>query len=455
LLSAEPEISVSGPVGSTAVLPCELTSVDTHTLYIRWNTESEIVFERLSEKLYHGEGYEGRVDVPVEKLRKGNCSLVLHNLRLIDTGVYSSYLLKRPNNRQTVKINSVNLTVYENDHSELQRLFGRVFSFVFTSLLTNSVESQSVSVKQGFTAVLPCKCNITSVRTLHVRWSAGAETVFERLHQDVYEAEGYQGRVDVPEDELRKGNCSLVLRNARVTDAGIYISRMKRFIVQSVELSIHGLVSAELQVDVSGPVGSTAVLPCELLSVDPLIPNITWLIKSKIVFRRLGENYPGEGYEGRVDVPVEELRKGNCSLVLRNLTPTDTGVYTSHKTVMRTKRETFPISRVNLTVHEPEISVSGPVGSTAVLPCELTSVDTDTLYIRWNTESEIVFERLDQRSYQGEGYEGRVDVPVEELRKGNCSLVLHNLTFTDTGVYSSYQTVRPTNRETSVNLTVY
>ncbi|KAM9496434.1 CD276 antigen homolog [Clarias gariepinus] len=114
---------------------------------------------------------------------------------------------------------------------------------------------------------------------------------------------------------------------------------------------------------------------------------------------------------------------------------------------------------------EPEISVSGPVGSTAVLPCQLTSVDTDRLYIRWKIESEFVFERLDVESYQGEGYEGRVDVPVEELRKGNCSLVLHNLTFTDTGVYTSYQTVRHTKRSVrvrrgtvlinSVNLSVY
>ncbi|KAF5890386.1 antigen like protein, partial [Clarias magur] len=95
---------------------------------------------------------------------------------------------------------------------------------------------------------------------------------------------------------------------------------------------------------------------------------------------------------------------------------------------------------------EPEISVSGPVGSTAVLPCELTSVDTDTLYIRWNTEAEIVFERLCERSYQCEGYEGRVDVPVEELRKGNCSLMLHDLKVTDAGVYTSYQIVRRTKR---------
>ncbi|KAM9496497.1 uncharacterized protein Hap1MRO34_026424 [Clarias gariepinus] len=112
-----------------------------------------------------------------------------------------------------------------------------------------------------------------------------------------------------------------------------------------------------------------------------------------------------------------------------------------------------------------QISVSGPVGSTAVLPCELLSVDTDIPYIRWRIESQTVFEREGVDSYPAGGYEGRVDVPVEELRKGNCSLVLHNLTFTDTGVYTSYQTVRHTKRSVrvrrgtvlinSVNLSVY
>ncbi|KAM9496706.1 uncharacterized protein Hap1MRO34_001342 isoform 2-T2 [Clarias gariepinus] len=159
----------------------------------------------------------------------------------------------------------------ENDHTELQRLFGKVFSFVFTSLLTNSVEFQSVSVREGFTAVLPCKCNITSVRPVHVRWSAGTETVFERVHQAVYEAEGYEGRVDVPEDELRKGNCSLVLKNVSVTDAGIYISRVKRFIIQSVKLSIDEtpLNSTKLQ-SASGGAGVSSlhllVLVLSLLS---------------------------------------------------------------------------------------------------------------------------------------------------------------------------------------------
>ncbi|KAM9495421.1 uncharacterized protein Hap1MRO34_017960 [Clarias gariepinus] len=93
---------------------------------------------------------------------------------------------------------------------------------------------------------------------------------------------------------------------------------------------------------------------------------------------------------------------------------------------------------VNFLSAVPEISVSGPVGSTAVLPCQLTSVDTNRSYIKWSTISETVFERKNGKKYEAEGYEGRVDVPVEELHKRNCSLVFHNLTFTDAGVYTSY-----------------
>ncbi|KAF7702518.1 uncharacterized protein LOC124392796 isoform X4 [Silurus meridionalis] len=96
---------------------------------------------------------------------------------------------------------------------------------------------------------------------------------------------------------------------------------------------------------------------------------------------------------------------------------------------------------VGLHSGESVISVSGDLGSTAVLPCELKSVDIET-HIRWRTESEIVFKRKGESFSQGDGYEDRVDVPVEELRKGNCSLVLRNLQLTDTNVYMSIQMVR-------------
>ncbi|XP_053092716.1 uncharacterized protein LOC117598107 isoform X2 [Pangasianodon hypophthalmus] len=130
LLSAEAEITVSGQVGSTPVLPCELQSVGTETPHIRWITEYETVFERFGEESYQGEGYEDRVDVPEEELHKRSCFLVLHNLSLTDAGVCTSYqTVRRSKSSASVKtkrdlISRVNLSVQGNFHTLLQTVSG-------------------------------------------------------------------------------------------------------------------------------------------------------------------------------------------------------------------------------------------------------------------------------------------------------------------------------------------
>ncbi|KAM9496520.1 uncharacterized protein Hap1MRO34_026620 [Clarias gariepinus] len=97
----------------------------------------------------------------------------------------------------------------------------------------------------GSTVVLPCEWRDLSVQTPHVVWTIEREVVFERKGKDSLQDEGYEGRVDVPEDELLKGNCSLVLKNVRVTDEAEYRSSMllehpKKFVfVQEVHLSVY------------------------------------------------------------------------------------------------------------------------------------------------------------------------------------------------------------------------
>ncbi|KAG9281438.1 hypothetical protein AMEX_G4280 [Astyanax mexicanus] len=117
-LSAQSSVTVS--VGSSAVLHCDFKPIASSQLseqspYIEWKTTSQTVFERLGEVHIHGEGYEGRVDVPEDKLKKGNCSLVLKEVKAEDAGIYESYLVvkrsKRSIQTKWVFIQSVELSV--------------------------------------------------------------------------------------------------------------------------------------------------------------------------------------------------------------------------------------------------------------------------------------------------------------------------------------------------------
>ncbi|KAI5086196.1 hypothetical protein C0J45_1116, partial [Silurus meridionalis] len=84
------------------------------------------------------------------------------------------------------------------------------------------------------------------------------------------------------------------------------------------------------------------------------------------------------------------------------------------------------------------ITVEAHVGSTAHLPCHLSKDFTQTSVILWHAENKFVFERSFDDTREGPGYEGRVEVPEDELRKGNCSLVLKNIRFTDHAFYTSF-----------------
>ncbi|KAI5619926.1 hypothetical protein C0J50_20520 [Silurus asotus] len=107
-ISADPHITVEAHVGSTALLPCNLSKVFNQTPHILWKDNNEVVFEKSINGTDVGRGYEGRVDVPEDELRKGNCSLVLKDVRITDNVFYRSFVMEHVEATNTDKIQEIN-----------------------------------------------------------------------------------------------------------------------------------------------------------------------------------------------------------------------------------------------------------------------------------------------------------------------------------------------------------
>lgn len=75
------------------------------------------------------------------------------------------------------------------------------------------------------------------------------ETVFELSGDQSWQAEELKGRLGVPEERLASGDCSLIIRDVQIGDAGRYESFMvvdgvrsskTRVFIQSVRLLVYG-----------------------------------------------------------------------------------------------------------------------------------------------------------------------------------------------------------------------
>ncbi|XP_036419177.1 versican core protein-like isoform X2 [Colossoma macropomum] len=154
---------------------------------------------------------------------------------------------------------------------------------------------------------------------------------------------------------------TLINLTSVVSDFGtvLYICLYTDFLNVLYFMCYPGSLSAQSRTNMSVRVGSTAVLPCDWRNISNTqsssqTPHVEWCKSAETVFaRRGGELYQGEGYEDRVDVPEDHLLKGDCSLVLKNVRPADSGIYESFLLVRRTKRA--PLSRVS--IQKVELSV--------------------------------------------------------------------------------------------------
>ncbi|KAJ8273735.1 hypothetical protein GJAV_G00104960 [Gymnothorax javanicus] len=177
-----------------------------------------------------------------------------------------------------------------------------------------------LSSKVGQEVTLPC--NWTSyIRTSpgpaspYLWWETPLESVFELQGDEQFEGPDYKGRVVVEPQRFEEGDCSLLLKEVRFSDAGHYESfvavRRRRRFIRSVELNV--LDHKDRQTLMAGKQFHLKLYTTHSATVvfqgsDATGNDVIWQ-------REYGENRQGR------------LTEGERVLILSDLTLEDSGTY--------------------------------------------------------------------------------------------------------------------------------
>ncbi|XP_066570739.1 uncharacterized protein LOC136759677 [Amia ocellicauda] len=177
-------------------------------LYIKWKTTSQNVWEFSSGQVFQGRGFEGRAEVPTEKIRQLDFFLSIHKISFSDEDVYECF--------------------YEEMNGAMR--------FLGYSHLIVTAHRDSLTLPSGASLSLP----LHSCAPVEVLFAAAGEGAFVSVctverGAVSHPGPGYEFRVSVQ-------NVSLTLRSLTAADQGQYTVRESETqrTISTVSVSVEG-----------------------------------------------------------------------------------------------------------------------------------------------------------------------------------------------------------------------
>ncbi|KAM3934548.1 HERV-H LTR-associating protein 2 isoform 2-T2 [Leptodactylus fuscus] len=154
-------------------------------------------------------------------------------------------------------------------------------------------------------------------------------------------------------------------------------------------------------------------------------------------------------YSGRTSLFVNEISKGNASLLIRGLQKSDENAY---KCYVGTKSE----STEQIIALQVIGALLGEQNRDIILPCSFKPGKEEVIH--WTIGSNIhvhsYYKGKDHLEGQDEAYTGRTSLFVNEISKGNASLLIRKLNKTDENTYKCYVGTQTESTEHDIYLQV-
>ncbi|XP_039858353.1 obscurin-like isoform X3 [Simochromis diagramma] len=316
---------------------------------------------------------------------------------------------------------------------------GSTLLFFSVFVVVSAVQINIIAVS-GQDVTLPCRVtnNITAVE-----WSrAGLEPKNVFLYQDGRfvpnnQHPSYKNRVALR--GMKDGDASLIVKKVTTADSGTYKCRVKIAETGSWKYVTINLNVSPDQMNITAESGQDVTLTCQITNK---ISAVLWSragLEPKNVFLyqdgRFVPNNQHPSYKNRVALRDRQMKGGDVSLILKNVTTADSGTYKCRVFLRETGSWKFTI--INLRVDPPvQINIIAVSGQDVTLPCRVTNNITAVEWSRAGLEPKNVFLYQDGRfvpNNQHPSYKNRV--ALRGMKDGDASLIVKKVTTADSGTY--------------------
>ncbi|XP_039464674.1 V-set domain-containing T-cell activation inhibitor 1-like [Oreochromis aureus] len=216
--------------------------------------------------------------------------------------------------------------------------------------------------------------------------------------------------------------------------------------------SILVFVSAEKKI-ITAESGDNVILPCQAPHINMKIIVVKWsradLGDKYVLLYRNGNFAPATQhpfFKNRVELLDRQMKDGDVSFILKDVTINDAGTYKCH--VFMEGAQTWKVSSIYLRVIDPPEQKTIPAGQDVILPCRAPNTNK-IIVVEWS-RADLVYKYVllyrDEHFNHHPSFKNRVVLLDRQMKDGDVSLILKDVTINDAGTYECRVVERGMNR---------